>query len=244
MEQEKFNGLGQLFGSVLNEQQIEIVKTYLDQLKNHDNGIALNHSTVVMKLATQLGILLGIKENELVLLQLSALLHDIGKLGVHDKILTKPDRPNSIELSILQTHPDVGNTMALYHQLPKPIPEVIHTHHIQHDGENGYPKELLGNGPPSRITRIITISDATQVMLTNDRPYKGEKRPLTLDEAVIELQSCAGTQFDPEMVGTFVGHIEIFRERLPELLSPLPFTQSLFVSAPALPAFRRKRLLE
>lgn len=225
MRNERFAGL-QLFHKVLTEDQVEIIATYLHQLKEHDNGTTLNHSIAVMKLSTQLGILLGIKEDEFLLLQLSALLHDIGKLGVDPTILNKPGKPDLIEWKILQTHPDVGNAIALYHNLPAPIPEVIHSHQIWHNGKKGYPDALLGNGPPSRITQIVTLSDALQVMLTSDRPYKGQTRPLTLYEAVLELRDNAGTQFDPQIVETLALNIGSLEPQLPDLLSPISFISS------------------
>lgn len=232
MRSERFADLQQ-FNQVINNDQIGIIVTYLHQLEKHDNGTTLNHSIGVMKLATQLGILLGIEGDEFLLLQLSALLHDIGKLGVDPVILNKPAKPNPIELQILQTHPDIGSTIALYHKLPAPIPEVIHSHQRWYNRNGGYPKILLGNDPPHPFTQIVTICDALHVILTNNRPYQ-DGTVLTFDKAVTRLQENAGTQFDPQIVETIAFNTDFFKLQLLGLLSPIPFISPLSIPVPAL----------
>ena len=137
--------------------------------------------------------------NDLLLL---AMLHDIGKLGIPDAILNKPGPLSPEERCIIQRHPEIG------YRITRKVPELFQVsgyvlaHHEHWDG-TGYPKGLRGEEIPL-ASRIIAVVDAFDVMLSG-RSYRA---PRSWEEAVAELRRCAGTQFDPYLVDTYVHLLE------------------------------------
>jgi diguanylate cyclase (GGDEF)-like protein len=131
------------------------------------------------------------------LLRAAGLLHDIGKVGVPDSVLSKKSALTSEEWNPIRLHPELGVEI-LKHvvDLVNCLPAIRH-HHEHYDG-SGYPGGLKTNGIPMEA-RILSIADAFDAM-TSPRPYRDQ---LSLEDALSELRRCAGTQFDPEMVETF-----------------------------------------
>jgi HD-GYP domain-containing protein (c-di-GMP phosphodiesterase class II) len=128
----------------------------------------------------------------------AGLVHDLGKLGIPDAILSKPARLTEEEHAIIRGHPSLGESiLRRAHQLEQVIPAVLY-HHERWDGA-GYPHGLAGEGIPF-IARILGVSDAFDAM-TTDRPYRVA---LTLDQATSELRAGAGKQFDPSLVEPFI----------------------------------------
>jgi HD-GYP domain-containing protein (c-di-GMP phosphodiesterase class II) len=127
-----------------------------------------------------------------------SLLHDVGKIGIPDRILRKPGRLTSEEWAIVKGHPSMGE--ALIRTMPdlSDIHELVVSHHEHFDG-SGYPKGLTGTDIPL-LARILTVADAYSAMIS-DRPYR---KALTRDEAIAELRKGAGTYFDPGIVSTFI----------------------------------------
>lgn len=129
--------------------------------------------------------------------QLSALLHDIGKIGIKDQILNKPAKLNDEEFEIMKTHVTIGASIT------KPIKGLLHLedgilyHHERYDG-NGYPFGLRGEDIPL-LGRIVNVADSYDTM-TTARSYKAAMTP---PEAFEELKRCSGTQFDPALVQIF-----------------------------------------
>lgn len=123
------------------------------------------------------------------------LLHDIGKIGIPDRILLKPSALTSDEKRIMETHTELGEYLisSLRH-LQGVARDVIVHHHERWDG-NGYPVGLAGEEIPL-AARIFAVADAFDA-LTSDRPYR---LAVTEDEALIEIRRHAGTQFDPAVV--------------------------------------------
>jgi diguanylate cyclase (GGDEF)-like protein len=126
-----------------------------------------------------------------------SLLHDVGKIGISERILLKPGALTPEEYSVIQLHPRIG--YRLVQQVPslQPIAKAILHHHECYDG-TGYPSRLRGEEIPLEA-RIICVADSFSAM-TTERPYRGR---MSLDEACAELERCAGTQFDPEIVRIF-----------------------------------------
>ena len=131
-------------------------------------------------------------------LQIAALLHDIGKIGIPDHILSKHNRLTPEEYEEIKKHAIIGATILNpIKELGDVVKEVRH-HQECYDG-SGYPDGLRGNDIPF-IARIISVADAFDAMATN-RPYRMKK---TMEEAILELKKCSGTQFDPLIVSAFI----------------------------------------
>ncbi len=149
-------------------------------------------------LAVKLGNAVGLHENKLDELKLLAVLHDIGKIAIPDSILFKPGKLTDEEWKIMKTHPEIGYRIAVLSPELIPIAEAILTHHERWDGK-GYPKGLWG--VDIQVTsRIISIVDTFDAM-THKRVYKDA---LSEEEALREIEHCAGNQFDPVLAMKFV----------------------------------------
>jgi HD-GYP domain-containing protein (c-di-GMP phosphodiesterase class II) len=159
---------------------------------------------------------LKMSDDRVNVLRAAGLLHDIGKVGVPDSILTKKSALTGEEWNPIRTHPDLGVEI-LKHvvDLVNCLPAIRH-HHEHFDG-SGYPVGLKNTGIPMEA-RILSIADAYDAM-TSPRPYRAQ---LPLEDALAELKKCAGTQFDPELVEIFCTmiqktlHSEIENQKLQE----------------------------
>jgi diguanylate cyclase (GGDEF)-like protein/putative nucleotidyltransferase with HDIG domain len=154
--------------------------------------------------ATQMGTLLNVSEKELRALHAGALLHDIGKLAVPEYILNKPGKLTEAEFAKMKIHPTVGGDILKRVNFPYPVEDIVRYHHEKWDG-SGYPKGLKGEAIPliARIISVVDFYDATRC----DRPYrKGMKR----EESLALLRSMVGSAFDPNVVETFIKHVEAF----------------------------------
>jgi HD-GYP domain-containing protein (c-di-GMP phosphodiesterase class II) len=135
-------------------------------------------------------------------LELGALFHDIGKIGIPSEILSKPGRLTDEERAVIETHPELGERIiAPINRLQDVRPVVRHCHE-RWDGA-GYPDNLAGELIPLE-SRIVFVCDAFHAM-TTDRPYRGR---LTVEEATSRLHEGAGSQFDPAVVAAFVRLLE------------------------------------
>jgi putative nucleotidyltransferase with HDIG domain len=146
-------------------------------------------------------------------LRRGALLHDIGKIGVPDHILRKPGPLTENEWYTMKTHPDLGAKIIANIPFLQEVAVIIRAHHERWDG-NGYPEGLAGGQIPLGA-RIFAVADSFDAM-TSDRPYR---RGRQLDEALAEIERCAGTQFDPAVVTAF-------------LAVPMPRIESIHANAP------------
>lgn len=156
------------------------------------------HVKRVMSYSLNVGRVLGLGESELVCLGLSAVLHDIGKIGVRDDVLLKEERLDPNEQQSIQLHSNIGaEILAPVAQLKDVIPGVKH-HHENFDG-SGYPDGLKGE-EIDICARIICVADAYDAM-TTDRPYR---KALSGEHAVNQLKKYAGQQFDPSVVDAFL----------------------------------------
>jgi HD-GYP domain-containing protein (c-di-GMP phosphodiesterase class II) len=156
-----------------------------------------NHTKRVMEYSLAIGRTLGLAEEEMTRLQLGAVLHDVGKIGVRDSVLLKESSLTDEEFEQIKRHPVYGEEMiGRIHRLRTAIPGV-RQHHEKFNGQ-GYPDRLKGE-EIDITARIIAVADAYDAM-TTDRPYR---RGLTIDEAFSELKKFSGSQFDPEVVDAF-----------------------------------------
>jgi diguanylate cyclase (GGDEF)-like protein/putative nucleotidyltransferase with HDIG domain len=155
------------------------------------------HSERVAALAERLARSLGLAPAEIELVRLAASLHDLGKLAIPVEILRKTNRLTEAERLVLQRHPQIGHQM-LQSLGVDAVADWVLCHHERWDG-SGYPTGIAGESIPLGA-RIIAVADAFDAMTT--RAVYGAK--LTEPEALREIEACAGTQFDPTVVGAFV----------------------------------------
>jgi putative nucleotidyltransferase with HDIG domain len=156
------------------------------------------HAMRVGVMAEVVAARLGWDEADIDVLRLGAALHDIGKLAVSEQILSKPGPLSGDELAEMRRHPEEGARMvARVKALRLAVPAVLY-HHERWDG-SGYPVGIEGDGIPWEA-RVLAVVDAFDAM-TTDRSYR---RAIAEAPAVAELERCAGTQFDPEIVRVFV----------------------------------------
>lgn len=155
----------------------------------------------------------GCDEEVCFMVELAARLHDIGKIGVPDAILLKPDRLNDAERQIMRTHTTVGAELLSKSNIPhmQMAEEIARHHHEWWDG-SGYPGGLSGTAIPlsSRITAIADVFDA----LTHKRPYK---EPWPVEDAIREIAGLKGQQFDPQITDVFLVLISKLRQKYPDL---------------------------
>ena len=155
------------------------------------------HSDDVSGQAVALASELGLPSDTVRCLRIAGLLHDVGKIGIPDRILRKPGSLNEEEFEIVKQHVGLGELII------KEIPNLLDvlaavgSHHERYDGQ-GYPRGLRGEEIPL-LGRILAVADAYSAM-TIDRPYR---KALTLAEARDELRRVSGTQLDPQVVATF-----------------------------------------
>jgi putative nucleotidyltransferase with HDIG domain len=156
------------------------------------------HSVRVKEMSVDMGRVMRLSEKDLEALEWGGLLHDIGKIGVPDSVLNKPDRLTKEERAIMNAHPVIGaNIIAPVTKLAPELPIIRH-HHEWYNG-SGYPDRLMGDEIPM-LARILHVADAFEAM-TAARPYR--MTPLTSEQAMAELRKFAGIQFDPAMVDVF-----------------------------------------
>jgi response regulator RpfG family c-di-GMP phosphodiesterase len=140
----------------------------------------------------------GVLEADLEDLAHGVLLHDIGKIGIPDAILLKPGPLTPDEWTIMRRHPEIGKRLIENISFLKGAVPIVYCHHERWDG-TGYPRGLKGPDIPLGA-RIFAVVDAFDAM-TFDRPYS---RAISFDTAQAEIRRCAGTQFDPAVVASFL----------------------------------------
>ena len=181
----------------LKEIFISTVYTLAETIEMRDNYTG-NHTKRVMEYSYAIGEALGMKKDPLEELRLSAILHDIGKIGVRDDVLLKPGKLTDEEFALMKKHPVFGEEILMKIKgLEHIIPGVKH-HHERHDGK-GYP-DGLKEDEIELNAKIISVADTFDAM-TSDRPYRKGLDPKI---AIEELIRCSGTQFDVKIVDAFI----------------------------------------
>ncbi|MBF0135359.1 MAG: response regulator [Magnetococcales bacterium] len=197
----------------LSERELDLLRTRMEIIRRlgqaaeyRDNETGY-HIQRMSQYSALLGRAMGLSSHDQELLLNAAPMHDVGKIGIPDKILLKPGKLTAEEFEIMKTHTTLGGE--LLDQEPSLLLRTAHmialTHHERWDGA-GYPFGLVGEAIPlmGRICSLADVFDA----LTSARPYK---KAWSLDQAVDEIQRCAGTAFDPNLVHIFV-------DALPEIV--------------------------
>jgi len=156
------------------------------------------HSEHVSGIAVEIGQVMSLSEQQLEQLEWAGLLHDIGKIGIRDDVLLKPERLTRDERMLMNEHPAKGEEILKdVDQLANERPLIRH-HHEWYNG-SGYPDRLIGEEIPL-LARVLHVADAFEAM-TASRPYR--PIPLSTTEALEELHRYAGIQFDPNVVEAF-----------------------------------------
>ena len=157
-----------------------------------------HHSTRVTEFTLKIAKKMGFSDKELGDLELAALLHDVGKIGVPEHILNKPGKLTDAEFKQIKEHPARGESILTPVIELKDIRKIVRSHHEQYNG-SGYPDGLKGREIPLGA-RIMAIAD-TYDSITSERPYR---KAASHRFAVKEIIRCSGTQFDPEVVEHFL----------------------------------------
>ena len=156
------------------------------------------HSRRVTDLSVGIALEMKLPKADVDTIRHASLLHDVGKIGISEKILLKPGRLTDEEFETIKSHPYIGagilNSIEFLHS----VCDIIKHHHERYDGK-GYPDKLKGEEIPLGA-RIICVADSFDA-ITSNRPYR---KPMTFDEATEEVKRCAGAQFDPDVAAAFV----------------------------------------
>ncbi|HEY2354415.1 MAG TPA: diguanylate cyclase [Gaiellaceae bacterium] len=162
------------------------------------------HSQRVGEYAARIARRLGADEPTIELIRLAGSLHDLGKLAIPEELLRKPTELSDAERLVLERHPQIGYRMLESLGVDAVAEGVLH-HHERWDG-TGYPGKLAGEQIPL-VARILFVADAYDAMTS----ARGSAAPRTEEEALAELERCAGTQFDPRVVETFAKELRAGR---------------------------------
>ena len=182
----------------LQEAQTEALEKLAQAAEFRDDDTG-DHIRRVGNCAEMLALKLGLPAYEANLIGRAAPLHDIGKIAIPDSILLKPGKLTAEEFGIMKTHALMGAALLSHSRSPlmQRAEVIARTHHERWDG-SGYPSKLAGDAIPleGRIAAVIDVFDA----LTHERPYKAA---WTIEDALAEIQKCAGSHFDPRVVEAF-----------------------------------------
>ena len=193
----------QILEGKVEEQARELQKLFIDAVESLVSALeakdkyTAGHSRRVTKMAVDTGIVLGLNGEELENLRWSALLHDIGKIGIDQSIQNKPGTLTPAEYNYILTHCSIGPGIVqpLVNDF---IVESIRHHHDSYDG-NGLNQTVAGKDIPLGA-RILAVADSFDAM-TSDRPYRAA---MPASEAIAEIKRCSGIQFDPSIVRAFL----------------------------------------
>jgi len=192
----------------LNATYAELKKRYMDTIEtlrltvDAKDFYTRGHSDRVSYYATKIGEAMGLSEDELELLKIGGIFHDIGKIGTNDDILLKNSRLDDNEYAEIKKHPIKGaNILSAMSMFKEAVP-LVKYHHERYDGR-GYPEGLTGEDIPL-LARIISVADAFDAM-TSDRIYRTK---MDLSRAIEQLTQGKDTQFDGKIVDIFLKCLE------------------------------------
>lgn len=181
----------------LHQETQETLKVLANTVDERDK-YTFDHSVHVAEYSGKIAQKLGLSLDEVNEVIMAGQVHDLGKVGIADEILNKPDRLNDDEYEKIKQHPEIGYRLLKNLKPYKKGAEYVLYHHERIDGK-GYPRGISGKSIPLGA-RILTVADSYDAM-TTDRPYRAA---LSQDTAVNELVKFSGIQFDPDVVNTFI----------------------------------------
>ena len=169
------------------------------------------HSDRVSEFSVLIGRKLGLPEEQLKILRIGGLFHDIGKIGIPDSILQKNAKLTDDEYSEIKNHPSIGAHILGAASIFKDIIPIVKHHHERYDGK-GYPSGLAGENIPY-LARITAVADTFDAM-TSKRSYRDA---LDLQYVKDEFERCKGTQFDPQIAEVFINILNNDFEKIKEI---------------------------
>jgi putative nucleotidyltransferase with HDIG domain len=186
----------------LAEKHLELRIAYVQTIKalaeavDAKDAYTRGHSERVGVYSSKIALELGLPKDLIERVYIAGLLHDVGKIGVRDAVIRKPDKLTPAEYGEMQQHSEIGARILETVAFLSDVVECVRHHHEWWDGsQRGYPDRLRGDAIPLP-SRVILIADTVESM-TSDRPYRDG---LPLDAAVAELRRFSGSQFDPKVV--------------------------------------------
>ena len=183
---------------------LDVERTYLETITalamavEAKDPYSAGHSKRVGHYSRRIAQELRLGEETEKIIQEAGVLHDVGKIGIKDAILLKASTLTEEEVRVMRQHPVIGEAILKPVRSLGKISDVIRHHHECYDG-SGYPFHLKGEAIPL-MARVLTVADTYDAMVT-DRPYR---KRMSVEQAKAELQKCAGTQFDPQVVEAFL----------------------------------------
>lgn len=162
------------------------------------------HQRQVAQIATAIAREMNLPEMTIEGVHFGSLIHDLGKISIPAEILTRPRRLSTLEMQMMQTHPQAGYDIIIGIDFPWPVAEMVLQHHERMDG-SGYPNGLKGDDIPLE-SRILAVADVVDAM-TSHRPYRAG---LGIDKALEEIERNRGTYYDPLVVDAC---LRLFREK-------------------------------
>jgi putative nucleotidyltransferase with HDIG domain len=203
---------------------LQFTRTMAQTLDARDHATA-GHSSRVSAYATQIAKVLPMTDREREVVEVGAVLHDIGKIGIPDRVLQKEGRLTDEEFETIKEHPVLGRRILEGVSRFRDYLSIVELHHENHDG-SGYPWGLSGENIPlgARIVHVVDAFDA----MTSCRPYRNA---MPTEQALAILKKYAGTQFDPVIVEVFLELVRSDPGMLPpatvEPASPLQLARAI-----------------
>ncbi|RJP48039.1 MAG: HD domain-containing protein [Anaerolineaceae bacterium] len=199
----------------INQSERDLVQAYDSTLEGWAKAVEMrdrlteDHTRRVVALTERLARLMGVPEADMVHIRRGAMLHDVGKIGIPDAILSKPAALTGDEMKVMVQHPEQAHNMLAHIGFLGPALDIPYCHHEHWDG-CGYPRGLKGEEIPlsSRIFAVVDVWDA----LTSDRPYRAAWNE---QDALNYIREQSGKYFDPNVVQTFLENFSTLMETTP-----------------------------
>lgn len=184
----------------LNDINVSIIKAFARAIGTRD-AYTMQHEEHVAALMVGLAEYMNMPADDVSTSYLAGLVHDVGKLGISEQVLNKPSRLTIEEYSMIKLHSAMGADILSEIDGFKDIAAIVRFHHERFDGA-GYPAGISGAGIPV-FSRMLAICDAYDAMTT----LRCYRQPITVEEALSEIELCSGTQFDPVISEKFAAYI-------------------------------------